>query len=355
MPDIDLLKQLSEAIGVSGDEAAVRKIIIKEIKDHVTDMHIDAVGNLTAFKKGTGERKLCVMIAAHMDEVGFMVMGHDSNGLIKFANVGGVDERILPALRLKVGPDQIPGVILWTPIHHSKDQNVVKQSNLRIDIGVTSKSAAENKAKLGTRIAFDSEFKEIGQDVLRGKSFDDRAGCAILIELLRGGPYPVDIVAAFTVQEEIGLRGARVAAQRLNPDVAIVLEGTTAHDVPLADADPDEPNTPNPACKQGFGPALTVMDRSIIVPPHLLNFVRQLGDEQGIAYQLKTALGGGNDGGSIHLSNAGVPAIVMSIPCRYIHAPRAQMRREDYDSTLQLAQATLAAITPQIVQGEPVR
>ncbi|MCA9893180.1 MAG: M42 family peptidase, partial [Anaerolineae bacterium] len=151
MPDIDLLKNLSEAFGVSGQEAAVRKIVLDAIKDHVTDIHIDSIGNLTAIKKGTGERNLRVMIAAHMDEIGFMVMGHDSNGLLKFSNVGGVDDRILPALRVRVGPEGMPGVILWTPIHKNRDQDVTKLSNLRIDIGVTSKSAAESKAKRGTR------------------------------------------------------------------------------------------------------------------------------------------------------------------------------------------------------------
>ncbi|MCB9460832.1 MAG: M20/M25/M40 family metallo-hydrolase [Anaerolineaceae bacterium] len=352
MPDIDLLKNLSEAFGVSGQEAAVRKIVLSAIKEHVTDIHIDSIGNLTAIKKGTGERNLRVMIAAHMDEIGFMVMGHDSNGLLKFSNVGGVDDRILPALRVRVGPEGMPGVILWTPIHKNHDQDVTKLSNLRIDIGVTSKSAAESKAKRGIRITFDSEFSLVGDNVMRGKAFDDRAGCALLIELLRGGPYPVDILAAFTVQEEIGLRGARIAAQRLQPDVAIVLETTTAHDLPLADADPDEINTPNPGCKQGLGPVLTVMDRSMITPPHLLNFLRQVGENHEIPHQLKTALGGGTDAGSVHVSNAGIPSMVISMPARYIHAPRAQLRRDDYDNTLRLVQAALMDITPQIVSRE---
>lgn len=345
----DYLQTLSEAFGVSGDERAVRKIVLDAIKDHAEDIHIDALGSVTALKRGTGASSVRVMLAAHMDEVGFMVTGIDSNGMLRFTNVGGIDERILPGLRVRVGANALPGAILWTPIHKNRDQNVVKMSNLRIDIGASSQSAAESKVKPGDRVAFDSEFTEISDKIVRGKAFDDRVGCALLIDVLRGGPYPVDVLAAFTVQEEIGLRGALAAAQRLEPDVAIALEGTTAHDVIDPDANPDDLTRPNPGCKLAHGPVLTVMDRSMIVPPHLLRFLRETAESSDIPYQIKTALGGGTDAGSIHTSNAGVPSAVISMPCRYIHAPRALLHRDDYANTLRLIQAALNALTPEVI------
>lgn len=346
-----LLEQLSNAIGVSGEEDAVRKIILDAIKDHVTDIHIDAIGNLTALKKGNGKSNLKVMIAAHMDEIGLMITGHDSSGMLKFTKVGGVPARIMPGLRVKVGKDQLQGVVLWTPIHKNRDQKVKKLKDLRIDIGTKSKSSAEGKAKLGTRATFDSTYAEINETMVRGKAFDDRVGCSLLIDIMQGDAYDVDVIAAFTVQEEIGLRGAQVAAQRLKPDVAIVLEGTTANDVPNPEADFDDPTHPvNPACKVGFGPVLTVMDRSMITAPHLLAFARNVADENEIPYQLKTALGGGTDAGRIHTSNAGIPSLVVSMPCRYIHSPTAFLSKEDYKHDLALVQAILNDITADVIR-----
>lgn len=344
-----LLKELSEAIGISGKEDAVRKIVLDAIKEHATNIRIDPMGSVTALKASKGKSRLRVMLAAHMDEVGFMVMGYDSDGLIRFASVGGIDDRILPGLRVKVGDNLIPGVVVWTPIHKNQEQNVVKISNLRIDIGATSKDEASGKAKRGDSIAFDSRYMEIGAQMLRGKSFDDRAGCSLLIDVLQDGTYPVDVVAAFTVQEEVGLRGAQVAAQTLKPDVAIVLEGTTAHDVPSPTAEPDDEEAPNPACCVQGGPVLTVMDRSLIVNPRLLAFLRETAEAEGIPYQYKTLPGGGTDGGSIHTANSGVPTAVISLPCRYIHSPTAYLHRDDYNNALRLIRAVLNRITPEIL------
>ncbi len=347
-----LLKELSEAVGVSGKEEAVRKIILPAIKDHAQDIRIDPMGSITAFKPGTRATPLRVMIAAHMDEVGFMVNGIDGDGLIRFTSIGGIDDRILPGLRVKLGDNLIPGVIIWTPIHKNRDQNVAKMSSLRIDIGASSKDDANGKVKLGDRVAFDSRFMEIGDKMLRGKSFDDRVGCSLLIDVLQGGPYPVDVLAAFTVQEEIGLRGALVAAQTLTPDVAFALEGTTAHDLPnpLEDGDEDEP--PNPVCRVTGGPVLTVIDRSLITPPKLLALLRQTAEAEGIPYQLKSLPGGGTDAGAIHMANSGVPSAVISMPCRYIHSPSAYLHRDDYDNTLRLIKATLQRITPEAIRQD---
>lgn len=342
-----ILKSLSEAVGVSGKEDAVRKIILEAIDGHAESIRIDSMGSVTAIKPGKTKKKNLprVMLAAHMDEIGFMVTGYDSNGLIRFTNVGGVDDRILPGLRVRIGANLTPGVIIWAPIHKNRDQNVTKMSSLRIDIGATNKEGVSSKVRRGDRIAFDSQFMELGEKTLRGKAFDDRAGCALLVDILQGGPYPVDVLAAFTVQEEVGLRGAQVAAQTLKPDVAFALEGTTAHDVPDPTADRDDETEINPACRMGYGPALTVMDRSMITQPVLLNFLRTTAEKNGIPYQLKTQLGGGTDAGSIHLTEGGVPSAVISLPCRYIHSPAAYLNRDDYDNTLALLKAALKAIT----------
>lgn len=345
-----ILKELSEAVGVSGKEDAVRSVILKAINGHAENIRIDPMGSVTALKKGTGENPLRVMLAAHMDEIGFMVMGFDGDGLIRFTNVGGVDDRILPGLRVKIG--DTPGVIVWTPIHKNRDQNVIKISNLRIDIGATSKENANGKIKRGDRISFDSAYVELSEKYVRGKAFDDRVGCSLLVDVLQDGPYPVDVLAAFTVQEEIGLRGAGVAAQTLNPDVAIALEGTTAHDLPNPNAEIDEELVPNPVCMLTCGPALTVMDRSVIVDPRLLRFLRATAEANGIPYQLKTAQGGGTDAGAIHTANAGIPSAVISVPCRYIHSPAAILHRDDYDHTLRLVQAALRGLTWDVLKRD---
>ena len=344
----EVLEQLSNAIGVSGKEDAVRAVVLNAIRDHATDIRIDPLGGVSARKPAAngGDRPLRVMIAAHMDEIGFMVTGIDGDGLIRFAAVGGIDDRILPGLRVKVGERAHPGVILWTPIHQNRDQNVVKLSNLRIDIGAGGKDEASGKVRPGDVIAFDSTYGELGAHMLRGKAFDDRAGCALLVDVLRGEPYPVEVLGAFTVQEEIGLRGAMVAANALQPDVAFVLEGTTANDLPNPQEDPDAIHDLNPTSRVGAGPVLTVIDRSMIVNPRLLAFLKRTAEREGIPYQLKTQPGGGTDGGAIHLAGEGVPTAVISLPCRYIHSPTALLHRDDYANALRLVKAALSDISP---------
>jgi endoglucanase len=311
------------------------------------------MGSITAVKKGTGRNRLRVMLAAHMDEVGFMVTGYDGDGLIHFTNVGGIDDRILPGLRVKLGDSLIPGVIIWAPIHKTHGQNnTAKINSLRIDIGATSKDDASGKAKRGDRVAFDSRYMEVGKKMLRGKAFDDRVGCSLLVDILQDGPYSVDVLAAFTVQEEIGLRGARVAAQKFNPDAALALEGTTAHDVPNPMAEADDGGEPNPACRLGAGPVLTVMDPNMIADPRLLRFLRQTAEANGIPYQIKTLLGGGTDAGAIHMANAGAPAAVISVPCRYIHSPSAYLNRDDYENTQKLVQTALNGLTAKSLKRD---
>lgn len=333
-----ILESLSNAIGISGEEDEVRQLLIEAVRDHADDMLVDALGNLIVFQRGTSHPDHTVMIAAHMDEVGLMVTAVDSNGLLQFTNVGGIDARILPGLRVKVGADRKNGVVLWKPIHMWRDMKTVEMDSLRIDIGATDKNAV----KLGERIAFDAEFKKLSETVVRGKALDDRVGCSLLVDILAGGPYPVTVAAAFTVQEEIGLRGATVAARRINPDAAIVLEGTPAFDVPDPTREADAGDLPtNPATRMGAGVVLTLADASMIADPRVIRFLQETADAQGIPYQLKTVGSGGTDGGAIHTAQTGVPTMTLSAPCRYIHSPSALLDLNDYDCVLRLSQAVL--------------
>ena len=336
-----LLERLSNAIGVSGEEDEVRQILQDEIAGAVDDISVDALGNLIAIQPGTARPDFTVMIAAHMDEIGMMVTAVDKQGLLQFTNVGGLDARILPGLRVKVGAERTPGVVLWKPIHMWRDMKTVEMDSLRIDVGGTDDKAAEP----GARIAFDADFMQLSDTVVRGKALDDRVGCSILVDILKAGPYPVTVAAAFTTQEEIGLRGATVAARRIQPDAAIVLEGTPAYDVPDPNREPEAGDLfRNPATRMGEGVVLTLNDASMITDPRVMRFLQETAEAEDIRYQLKSVGGGGTDGGAIHTAQTGVPTMNLSAPCRYIHSPSALMDLRDYDSVLRLSQAVLLRI-----------
>ena len=342
-----ILEEMSNAIGVSGEEDDIRKIVIDAISDDVTDIEVDAMGNVTALQRGTEYPEYTVMIAAHMDEIGMMVTAVEANGLIQFTGVGGIDARILPGSSVKVGPKRTPGVVLWKPIHMWREMKTVPIENLRIDVGATDKSAAEP----GDRIAFDGYYTELSDRVVRGKAFDDRVGCSVLVDILRAGPYPVTVAAAFTVQEEIGLRGALVAARRLQPDAAIVLEGTPAYDVPDPNREADAGDLPtNPATRLGGGVVLTLVDGRMISDPRVITFLRETAESNEIPYQFKTVGGGGTDGGAIHTAQTGVLTMTLSTPCRYIHSPTALLNLDDYGHVLRLSQAVLKNLAPATFQ-----
>jgi endoglucanase len=251
-------------------------------------------------------------------------------------------------LRVKIGDKLIAGVIIWTPNYHNQDQNVVKLKDLRIDIGATNKENVNGKVKRGDRIVFDSPFMEVGDTMLRGKAFDDRVGCSLLVDVLQGGPYPV---VCWPSPCRKSACGATVAAQTLDPDVAFAFDVSPAHDVPDPMADPDAADEVNPGCRIGKGPVLTAMDKRLITPPRLLDFLRKTAEANGIPYQLKTAIGGGTDAGIMHKVGGGRPAASISMPCRYIHSPAAYLSKEDYASTLKLIQAALKAITFDVLKN----
>ncbi len=342
---INLLRALSNAIGVSGDEGDVRAVVLDAIREHVDEIKIDSIGNILAFKKGTGRRRLRVMLDAHMDEIGLMVVGHTSEGFLRVRNVGGIDARLLPGALLKVGPDRMPGVIGVKPIHLTEEaeRNKAPQvKQLTVDVGAGGKDEAKKLAPLGTYAAFDTTFQELGPTV-SGKAFDDRAGCAALIALLRGERFPSDIHAAFTVQEEVGLRGAQVAAYALEPDCAFALEGTIADDIP-------KEKDVSPTTELGKGPALTVMDRSFIADRRLLKLLTDTAAELDIPYQFKQPGTGGTDAGAIHLAREGTPAVTIAVPCRYIHSPVGLLNPDDFQHTVELVKESLTRLTRRILR-----
>jgi putative aminopeptidase FrvX len=348
----DILQSLSDGFGPSGHERAVRNLIKGDVKDQVDRMDVDALGNLITFKAGSGpEPRLKVMVSAHMDEVGFMITKIGKGGLLSFRNVGGVEASLLAAKRVVIGDDRVPGVI-GGPVPHLQTaeqmQHPLKRNDMAIDIGAADDASAKAKVKIGDYVAFATRFTVLSDDpawpTVRGKALDDRSGCAALVALL-AGRYPVDVCGVFTVQEEVGLRGARVAAYRLQPDAAIALEGTICDDLPQ----PPE-NDASPVTRLGAGPALTLMDRSLVAHPGLLKLFEETAAAENIPIQYKAPGLGSTDSGAIHLTRAGVPAITIAVPCRYIHGPAAILNMNDLHGVVRLVGAVLQRITPQDLQ-----
>jgi endoglucanase len=309
----------------------------------VDDLQTDALGNLIAFKRGNGpEPRLKVMVDAHMDEVGLMIVRIDKTGLLGFRAVGGLDQRVLLAKGVVVGEKRLPGIILAPPVHLTdaeQRQQLIKIEKLTIDIGVTTKVEAQDLVKVGDYATFDTTFQLLAEDGLRtakGKAFDDRGGCAAAVGLL-DEQYAVDLYLSFSSQEEVGLRGARVAAYRIEPDIAFALEGTVCDDTPKKE---DVSST----TRLGLGPAISVMDRSFIADSRLIHLLVHTAEREGIPHQFKQPGIGGTDAGAIHLSRAGVPAAAVSVPCRYIHGPVGLMSLNDFDNLVALMKATLHAL-----------
>ncbi len=340
---IAILHTLSDITGVSGDETKVRSAIKPLVENHVDTMRVDAIGNLITYKRGTAENPLRVLVTAHMDEVGFMVVGHTGEGGLRVETIGSIPERLLPGTHVWVGKERMSGVIGLQAIHRAhgdSNHQAAPVENLVIDIGAKNKEEAQEAAPLGTSITFATRFREMGA-ALTGKAFDDRAGCAVLIGLLQGERLPCDLYGVFTVQEEVGLRGARVAAYAVEPDVGFALEGTLVDDLPKEDKDV------SPTAELGKGPAITVKDRSYTTPPRLLSHVLKTAEAEGIPYQIKQPGISSTEAGSIHPARGGVPAITIAVPCRYIHSPRALLHPTDLENTLRLVRASIARLTPE--------
>lgn len=344
----ELLRQLSNAVAVSGDEGAVRRLILKAIEGHVDEVQVDALGNVLALKRGAG-RGGRILAAAHMDEVGFMITGFDGDGALRFESVGGLDERVLLGKQVLVGPKQLPGVMGAAPVHlvpAEQRTSVVRAARLRIDIGADSEAAAKKLVKLGDRAGFATEFTVCGPS-FRGKALDDRFGCAALVELLRGPAYSFDLHAAFTVQEEVGLRGAKVAAFAVDPQCAFVLDCTPAYDLPHSD---EERENTQYNTRLGFGPAIYIADRATFSDQRLITHLQRTAENAGLPYQFRQPGGGGTDAGAIHLVRAGIPSVSVSVPARYIHTPLSLARADDWRNTIRLLRAAFEGWTPGILK-----
>ena len=344
----ELLQKLTEATGVAGDEKEVRLLIRDLIADHVDEWRVDSMGNLLARKQGTddratGERALKVLVDAHMDEVGLMITGIDSDGTLQFVPVGGLSPRTLLGKVVQVGPKKRTGVIGAQPIHllkRSQRERLVKIENMRIDIGAKKKENASSKVSIGDRATFLTPYEEIGRTAI-GKALDNRTGCAALIELLRGDPFPFDLHAAFTVQEEVGLRGAQVAAFATRPDAALVLECTPAYDMPN-----ERDVSPNVAL--GRGPSIYVMDRVTIQDPRLVSHIVRTAEAANIPFQIRQPGGGGTNTAVIQRSTGGIPAATIATPARYIHGPAAMINLDDFNNVVRLADAVLRGLEPEL-------
>lgn len=341
-----LLEKLSNAFGPSGCEDEVRRILARTLRDQVDDLQVDALGNLIAFKQGTGpEPRLKVMLDAHTDEVGLMITRLESSGMLGFRVLGGIDPRLLLAKRVLVGDKRLPGVIAAAPVHLTKPQDrqqVIPVEQLVIDVGATSEDEAKKLAHLGDYATFATRFETLTTDGLRtvkGKAFDDRAGCTVAA-LLAGQSYAVDLYLSFSAQEEMGLRGARVAAYRIAPDVAFVFEGTICDDLP-------KKKDVSPTTILGKGPAITLMDNSFIADRRLVRLLTETAEAHGIPYQFKQPRIGSTNAGAIHLAHTGVPSVTVSVPSRYIHAPVSMLSLDDLDNLVALMKATLHALPDQ--------
>lgn len=342
-PQIKLLEKLCNAMSVSGDEGEVRRIVLEEVKPHADEVKVDALGSVLVRRKSTGKKPLRVLLDAHMDEIGFMIVKDDGDGLYEFRPVGGIDERHLVGKQVIVGKDHTPGVIGAKPIHLTSSgerSHTVDVDSMRIDLG------PDGKAKAGDRAAFATKFRRVGPSIL-AKSIDNRIGVAILIELLKNAPYDVELCLAFSVQEEIGLRGATVAGYFFDPDLAIAVDSTPARDLP--DYDGRENYTYN--TKLGLGPAIYPAHAPVISDPRLVNFLAKVAEKHKIPHQFRQPGGGGTDAGAIQQARSGVPVVSVSVPHRYTHSPISISRVDDWKNTLNLLHAALKEMTPTLIKS----
>ena len=328
-----MLRRLSEAMGVSGSEKEIRRIL-RELAAPYGETWTDAMGNLYVHKAGEGKK---VMVCAHMDEVGMLVKGILDDGLLAYTSAG-IDSRVCVSKRVLVGAGKIPGVIGAKAIHLQKREDLQKaipHDELFVDIGAESREDAMKYVKVGDPICFDTQFSYFGDGMMKGKALDDRLGCAVVLELLKWD-YDCDFYAVFTVQEEVGARGAEAAAYRVQPDLALILEGTTANDMPEAESHQQ-------VTEVGKGPAISMMDNGTIVNPQLFRAMKQMAEQQNIPHQVRRGTNGRTDAGVIHKACAGALAIGLSVPCRYIHGPVSVASMADFENTVKLADAFLQA------------
>jgi endoglucanase len=340
---LKLLERLCNAVAVSGDEGEVRKIVLEQVTPHADEVRVDALGNVLVTRRGSGRNRLKVMLASHMDEVGLMVVSDEGEGVYRFAAVGGTKAEQLVGKLMLISKDHIPAVIGTRPVHLQEDDDLKRDiplEQLRLDVG-----APGANIKIGDRATFATRFRRVGPSIM-AKALDDRLGVATLIELLRHAPANIDLQLAFTVQEEVALRGAGPAAHAFAPDLAIAVECTLARDLPTSDG---RENTVYNT-KLGLGPAIYIADSSTLQDKRLVRHFEQTGRDTGIPCQIRQPGGGGNDAGAIHQRLEGIPSLSIAVPGRYIHTPISICRVEDWQNTLRLVHAGLSRVTPALLK-----
>lgn len=330
---MDLLEKLCMINGTSGGEKSVRDMLISFLpKD--CEYTVDALGNLIVNKKGRNAAKNRTALFAHMDEVGFIVTYITDDGYVRVSPVGGIDESALFGKRVTV--NGVNGVAGGKATHQcvgDEGKKIPKIADITVDFGFENKEQAEEKVDLGDFVYFKSDFVRFGNGYVKSKALDDRIGTAVLINILNE-ESDFDYTCVFTVQEEIGTRGAAVGAYTVNPDYAIVVETTTASDIP------DTPDHKK-VCKAENGAVVSFMDRGTLYDRELYKKAFAVAEKNGIPCQTKTVVAGGNDASAIHKAAGGIKTVAVSVPCRYIHSPSSVCSEKDIDSVERLTKALL--------------
>ncbi|MDR3291047.1 MAG: M42 family metallopeptidase [Methanobrevibacter sp.] len=332
---MELMKKLSLAPGISGFEGEIANIIESELNEHVDLIEEDSLGNIIATKKGESSTK--VMLAAHMDEIGLMVKYIDKKGFILFTKIGGINDQMLMNQKVIIHgvKGDVFGVIGSKPPHIMKSaerKKIVEYDKMFIDIGALSKEEAEKSVSLGDPITFKGDFEEFPNDLIMGKALDNRIGCYVMIETLKRVNTKATVYGVGTVQEEVGLKGAKTSAFKLNPDLAFALDVTVSGDHPGVEM------KEAPAVI-GKGPAVVLVDaggRGIMVTEKIKKILTEAGKRGNIDYQLEVSDGGTTDGTAIHLTREGIPTGVLSVPTRYIHTTVSVASMKDIKKTIDL-------------------
>lgn len=332
------LKELTALPGPSGCEDSVRDCILSKAGRLADEIRTDRLGSVVAVKRGTAAKPFTVMVCAHMDEVAFLITRIEDSGLLRFETTGSIDARILLSQRVLVR-GEVRGVVGSMPVHLIKPEDMKKPPKIEemyIDIGAEDRDGALKLVKPGDWAVFDSPYVEFGERLVKSKALDDRAGCSLLLEALEGR-YEATLTAVFSTMEEIGGMGAAAAAYALNPDAAIVLEGTTCADMHGV---PDHLRV----TVVGRGPAVTVMDKSAISDRKLRDFIIATAKRENIPWQHRAGAFGGTDAGHIQPAREGIPVANINVPCRYIHSPVSVLSLDDYGNALKLLRAALGGI-----------
>ena len=340
-----LLKKIIEAAGISGYEKEIANIMCSELKKSCDEVKVDSFGNVIA-KKGEGKKK--IMLAAHMDEIGFMVKHITKEGYIYFIKVGGIDDRVLPAQRvvIKSKKGDCVGIIGTKPPHLQKEEDKkkpLKYEDMFIDIGCSSIEEAKKRVEIGDIAIFEPNSGVLNGKLYYGKAVDDRIGCYALIKIMEKLKVNAEIYAVATGQEEVGLKGARTAAFNVSPDYAIVIDTTIAGDTPLI-------TERESSLKLGEGVAITIIEasgRGVIVNEKIKDLLMDTAKKNKIKYQVDVIDGGVTDGAMIYMNKEGVPTGVLSIPTRYIHSPTGVFHIDDLDSAVKL---TIKAVEQLVKQ-----